>query len=219
MNVRRESVVVGGKDFPRHVRGIHGWIDGPMARLVDPGELRRMAIASSIIIPPQFFVATADHETGFCQNEVDTEPGGFVSKGLFQVSDDEAAEVGHAGADLLDWVISTRVFARLQEGRLRRILEHVQERLPDVWAYLGLAHNEGLGTWDAGGRGALGTLFRFGMDWERYKARNFGAAQVRLSRASSAEERSSATHEVERVRRISAYGDDMINGGDHWSSA
>ncbi len=217
--MRREEVVLAGDlRGPRHVRGPDDrWRDGPGAILVPPRDVRRLAILSSAIIPPQYFVATAERETGFCSNEVDTEridqPDEIETHGLFQVDRGEAADVGEPGADLYDPVICLRVFARLQEGRLIQIRAAAGGgRLPDDWAYLGLGHNEGIAA-------ALKTIRRYGEDWAEYKRRNANAARLAIQTAETPEEQAKARAGLERVRRISAYGEAMISGGDRWAEA
>ncbi len=196
----------------RHIRVDGHWRDHPDAIIVRPGEVRRLAILSCVLIPPQYFVATAEHESGFCTNEIDTEPTTKQSFGLYQVDDGEAADVGEPSADLLDPVICTRVFARLQERRLARLIDEFGRREPDIYAYLGLAHNEGLGA-------AQKTLRRYGMDWAEYKRRNATNAALMRSKAITHDQDDAAEKETERVRRISAYGDAMISGGTRWNEA
>jgi len=158
------------------------------ARLIPPLQVAELAWAATTRIHAKFFVATAERESGFATNEVDTEPNGFVSEGLYQLSAEEADDIGMHDADLLDPVISTRVFARLQERRLSAIIRAAIGppilREPDVWAYLGLAHNQGLSA-------ALKTIKTYGLNWDAYKERN-------------------------PTSRICRYGDAMIDGGTRW---
>lgn len=153
-------------------------------------------------------VATAQHESGFAANEVDYEEPDedghvFVSKGLYQISDAEAQKVGFSGVNLLDPLMATRVFVRLLEHNRDALLASLPPMLraqlatsEDIWAYLALAHNEGLGRFaatDARGRhaGALTTIYNYGIDWRAYELRNVG-------------------------RGICQYGRDCIDGGPHW---
>lgn len=150
-------------------------------------------------IPARYFVASADHESGFACNEVDYEPPGkdghvFISKGLYQVSDTEARDLGMDG-DLLDPDFSTRVFAKLQERRLdfiRRTIRRlyaVNPRIPDVWGFMALAHNEG-------NEAVEKTLRLHGDDWSGpggYAQRNAG-------------------------RSIVKYGNDCMTGGPYWAA-
>ena len=156
------------------------------ARMVSPGYIAELAIVESRRIPVKYFVASAERESSFATNEVDTEPNGYISEGLYQLSKSEASDVGMAGADLLDPVLSTRVFAKLQERRLSAIAKLTGNVLkePDVWAYLAIAHNQGLGA-------CLKTIKMYGLDWKEYKARN-------------------------PTSRICAYGDACISGGSRW---
>lgn len=179
--------------MPRTERYLHdGRLDNrAFAIRIDPATVAMLARQATARIPAQYFVGTAQHESNFAANEIDTEESGYVSKGLYQIAEDEAAPIMH-GANLCDPVIATLVFARLQERRLDAILAHVPNaKQPDVWAYLAIAHNEGLGTWAADGKGALGTICRNGVNWPGYKARNYG-------------------------RPICDYGDDVISGGARW---
>jgi len=142
------------------------------------------------LIPAQYALGTAQHESNFTLNEVDTEVSGYVSKGIFQLADGEAAEVGFAGANLLELEDSTVVFAALCEKRLKVLVAAValnMSALPrDIWAYLAMAHNEGL-------QAALGTLRQHGLDWAAYKARN------------------------PSLTSMAVYGDDAISGGEKWT--
>jgi hypothetical protein len=151
------------------------------------GDVASSWSASTSRIPVNFALGTAQHESGYAINEVDTEPTGYVSKGIFQLSDDEARSVGRAGADLLALDDSVDVFARLCEKRLDAIVKAAQLdesiALPDdVWPYLFIAHNQGLAA-------ALKSIGNFGLNWSAYKERN-------------------PTHP-----EWAAYGDDVISGG------
>lgn len=119
-------------------------------------------------IPTGFFTQTAKRESAFRYNEEDFDynTDGSLrehSKGLYQISDDEAAAVGMAGADLDDPDVASAVFQLLMERNLglRPSLLHGQESIadacqafgtpidlanppPDVWFYLALSHNMGL---------------------------------------------------------------------------
>lgn len=141
-------------------------------------------------IPAQFALGTAQHESGFTLNEVDTEASGYVSKGIFQISGQEAADAGLAQADLLSLEDATAVFSILCERRLQSLIAvaHLDERdLPaDVWAYLALAHNQGLAA-------AHKTIRAHGLDWAAYKQRN------------------------PQLVGMGRYGDDVISGGARWA--
>lgn len=120
-------------------------------------------------IPTSFAIGTATVESDFDPLCTTIERGGAspTSKGLYQVNDGEAASVGEPGADLLDAETCTRVYANLAAGRLET-LRGWGAREPDIWAYLGLAHNQGMGA-------AQTTIQNYGADWDAYKARNPGA--------------------------------------------
>lgn len=132
-------------------------------------------------IPALFATETARHESGYAINEVDTEPSGFVSKGIFQLTDgqhaawyndhsNEAKKAGFAGANLLTLEDSTRVFVTLMESNLDALIaalghEPVGQEQQDIWAYLFISHNQGL-------TAALRTIKKYGVDWQAYKDRN-----------------------------------------------
>lgn len=159
------------------------------AILVTPEQVIEACTSARVVtdIPPRFFVGTAQHETNFAINEIDTEPNGFVTEGIYQISREEATEVGMPKADLLDLDVATVVFTRLMEKRLSRILSKTTHPVKeDVWAYLAIAHNQGLGA-------ALKTIEAHGLDWAAYKKRN------------------------PKVRIVSSgYGDNVITGGPRW---
>jgi hypothetical protein len=144
------------------------------------------------LIPAQYALGTAQHETSFALNEVDTETSGYVSKGIYQLADSEAADVGFDRANLLELEDATIVFSALCEKRLKvlaRALNLGLDALPsDIWAYLAIAHNQGL-------QAALKTLRLHGLDWAAYKQRN------------------------PTLTGIAAYGDDVISGGEKWTHA
>lgn len=171
---RREVYVVGGIEFATRSRAI----------VVKPADIVTWSRASSARIPSMYFVATAQHETDFAANETDYEAPDehghvFVSKGLYQVSDDESRKVGFPGQNLLDPVMATVVFARLAEwnydhlvGALPPAYAAVFNARPDRWAYLAYAHNEGIGAFAKDGKGALGAICRHGIDWADFERRN-----------------------------------------------
>lgn len=141
-------------------------------------------------IPSTFAVGTAQHETNFAINELDTEENGFQTWGIYQISKEEAKEVGMPDADLLNLVSASQVFAKLMEKRLIEIVKACKlqgtpyvEFPKDIWAYLAIAHNQGLAA-------SLKTIKSYGLDWEGYKKRN------------------------PTIRIVSSgYGDDVITGG------
>lgn len=117
-------------------------------------------------IPTSFAIGTATVESDFDPLCTTIERGGAspTSKGLYQVNDGEAASVGEPGANLLDPETCTRVYANLAAGRLESLRSWGASE-PDIWAYLGLAHNQGLAA-------AHTTIGNYGADWNAYKARN-----------------------------------------------
>lgn len=142
-------------------------------------------------IPAQYALGTAQHESDFTYNEVDTEPNGFVSKGIFQLSDEEARDAFAPNANLLDYHDACLVFARISEERLHRIILAAKLTAPlppAVWAYLALAHNQGLHACEK-------SILTHGLNWEAYKARN------------------------PDIKGIAEYGDDCVSGGSKWELA
>lgn len=183
--------------------------------IAKPSDVVTWARMSTARISLKYMLATALHETTYAVNEVDVEPSGFVSRGLYQVSQEEAAKVGMPGANLLDPVQCTLVFARLAEKNYDVIVDALPPALRvvfnariDRWAYLAIAHNEGVGHFapaleDGRHSGALVTIYNYGVNWgdpsvpaevddpRSYRRRNAGRPIVR-------------------------YGDDCITGGPHW---
>jgi hypothetical protein len=144
-------------------------------------------------IPAQYALGTADHESSFALNEIDTEPSGYVSMGIFQLGDEEMASTGFplsrkAGSPVYTLEGSTRMMVRLCEHRLERISHAMNwsPPVPDLWFFLALAHNEGLGA-------CLKTLAAHGMNAAAWIDRN------------------------PSLRHMAQYGMDCITGGKHWS--
>jgi hypothetical protein len=168
-------------------------------------------------IDPRYFVGTAMHEAGVT-NEIDTEvatqsdPTGFVSIGLYQISQEEGQEFGISPVDLLDLQKATDCMVQLAEKHrsdMRAFMAALPANSPGfldasepdpsyidtngtLWpagtmrAYLALCHNQGFGA-------AQYTIKTHGMDWRGYKSRN---PQINL-----------VCHD---------YGDDVITGGSAW---
>jgi hypothetical protein len=161
-----------------------------MGRVVtfEPDGQRKIVAAADVVaawrrhstlVPASYALGTAQHETDFTLNERDVEESGYVSLGLYQVGAEEMAQVGMplATHDPFDLEIITLVMVDLAEVRLRRIADAAWRGgwatlvsnpgsvNPDVWAYLALAHNQGLGA-------CLKTIAAHGLDWAAYKARN-----------------------------------------------
>jgi hypothetical protein len=156
-----------------------------------PRDVVDMWRAYTDLIPAQHALGTAQHESGFTLNEVDTEVSGYVSKGIYQLSDGEAQAVGFDRANLLELEDATIVFSALCEKRLKALVVALNLDLADlprdIWAYLAIAHNQGL-------QAALKTTRLHGLDWAAYKQRN------------------------PQLRGIAVYGDDVISGGARWSA-
>lgn len=141
-------------------------------------------------VPAKYALGTAQHESSFTLNEVDTEESGDVSKGVYQLSEGEAADAEFPEADLLGLEEATTVFCILCERRLDSIIKAArleEKNLPmDVWAYLALAHNQGL-------HAAVKSIQMYGLNWPAYKQRN------------------------PQLAGMGRYGDDVISGGSRWT--
>lgn len=175
---------------------LHGKVyEGPGARskgavVLGPGTVWDLGRKYGGEIPPAYFVATAAHESNFATNEVDYEPADarqniFVSKGLYQIAEHEAAIAGFPdkrhGGDLLDPDFSTQVFAKMMTNGLEFITKTVRKlygvnpHYPDIWGYLAVFHNEGA-------LAVQKTLKLHGDDWVGpggYAQRNAGRPIVR----------------------------------------
>ena len=119
-------------------------------------------------LPDHFLLAVAEHESGRACNEVDTEPNGFMTYGIFQLSKSEAKEMGEPDADLLNLITSTRIFCRLMEKRLVSIIKEAKlasHYPPDVYFYLAMVHNMGLAA-------TLKTIRIYGLNAAAWTKRN-----------------------------------------------
>jgi hypothetical protein len=193
-----------------------------------PDGQRRLAQPRDIVeawkrhteIDARYALGTAQHESGFALNEKDTEPNGFVSMGLYQISMDEMVHVGMRRADPYDLDECTIVFARLTEERFKAIIRavgHFPSESPDVNAYLFIAHNQGLAA-------CLKSIKLHDMNWAAYKKRNGDAARKFMHDAVSANPADQQTVQLatEKLRwweKVFAYGDDVISGGSEWPNA
>jgi hypothetical protein len=148
-----------------------------------------------LTIPAQYAVATCQHESDFTLNEVDTEPSGYVSKGILQLSDEECIEVGMPFADLMTLDGSMDVMAILANRRVAKLcraavgagIDSMSNALRgDLWAYLAFAHNEGTGE-------AIRSIVKYGLNWVSFVERN----QAELP-------------------AMCLYGSDCITGGPRW---
>lgn len=172
---------------------------------VSPSEIVSLWSKYTTRIPAQFAVGLAERESSFDASEVDDYKsgtrvtpvdGGKYTVGLFQISESEYREIeGDTGqwyvTALQDVETNVRVFARYMEKRLDTIESLAGAKEPDVWAYLALAHNAGIGM-------VRETIQKYGMDWEAFKTRNAGTDQG---------------------KRWARYGDAAINGGTKWTDA
>jgi hypothetical protein len=124
-------------------------------------------------IDPRYIIATADHESSFTVNEIDTEPNGFVSIGIFQLSQDEAVSAGLPNADLMTLEGSCDVMAKTAARRLANIMSAANLTAPttDCWFYLALCHNQGWGACHK-------TICAHGLDAAAWTARNPQLAQA-----------------------------------------
>lgn len=168
------------------------------------------------VIPPQFAVGTMRHETNYVVNERDVEPNGHTTAGVFQLDLPtlvpfvlgDAVAAGMPEKNVYDLDDACAIFAARCRYYLARIfaaaadynsangIAPFDESNPpaDVWAYVAIAHNQGLGS-ASSGKGALGSIAQYGLDWSAYKQRNAGAVNIATDRGSG------------------VYGDDVISGG------
>lgn len=170
-----------------------------------PADLALAWKGCSVVVPTRYAFGTAQHEADFATNEVDTESSGYVSKGIFQLSTEEAASVGFGSANLLMLQDAVKVMASLSDARTLAILRATgwactsADKVPsDVWAYLTVAHNQGL-------EACLVTIEKHGLDWAAYCKRNLEA--------------SVGTDKEEFWKKVVAYGNDAISGGSLWTPA
>lgn len=187
---RRDVYIVDGKEHTS--RAWARFISARAVFLAVDG-FRRIRAAEDI--PLQYFIGTAERETNFVLNRRAVEANGFVTDGLFQISERERDDVA-PGRNLFDLEDACEVMVKLAQRNLKVInkaaIAHGKPWLDaDVPAYLGIAHNQGLGAVEK-------TIKNNGLDWARYKARN-------------------ASHES--GARWARYGDACISGGTRWVEA
>ncbi len=151
------------------------------------------------LIPAQFALGSAFHETGYAVNERDVadQSDGTDSDGLFQISRQEAVDAGMGQADLFNLTGAVTVFRVLMEEKYYKILRAAKLNIgamvpPDVWAYLSMAHNQGIGA-------VIETINKHGLHWDAYRQRNQGIKRPGFDGAA-----------------ICRYGDDCIFGGPDW---
>ena len=169
----------------------------PPDRRLSPAELLRLWVKYTARIPTRFALGTAQHESNLCPSSVTKgdQKDGSSSDGLYQLSFSPNAEgtlrALYPLANLLDAEDNTKLFVAVCERRLDDILKWsgrtLENATPDVWAYLGMAHNMGPGA-------TKKTIEQYGLNWAAYKARNPALAFV-----------------------AKAYGDDVITGGRLWT--
>lgn len=179
-----------------------------------------------------YALETARHETSFAWNEVDVEPSGFTSRGLCQISDghrfdggayvkdeDEVTPYCSAKIDLMDpyeniWLMLAKANAHARVILNALKMSTVTDTKPDLFSFLALAHNEGLGTFDPTSKGALGTLARHperGLSWSAYKLGNV-ACRVHGSQPDEWYSPCEDGKCSDYIRRIGHYGDDCATG-------
>lgn len=184
--------------------------------LVTPQQVADTARVAAPGIPAQYFVGTAQHETNFTINEKDTEPSGFVSMGLYQISLEEMSDAGLSGVDPYSLDGVTRVFADVSLKRVAALVKaaNLTEPYPnDLWAMLSVAHNQGLGA-------ALKSIARHGLDWAGYQKRNLDAANDAVARMTASGDQDALRTAEENLvwwKNVFAYGNDCITGGTRWS--
>lgn len=151
--------------------------DKSAAIRVSPAEVAA-AVAGSLV-PESYYQGSAKHESGYAINEVDTEPSGFKSYGIWQISEEEAASRGGLGEW---WTLeaAARVFVPLAESRTQTILGWFNSTIttapPDLWAWLAFGHNRGMGG-PSTTKGLYAVVKRHGLDgWDDYKRNNPGDA-------------------------------------------
>lgn len=173
------------------------------------------------VIPPQFAVGTAPHESGYAVNIRDIESTGHTTGGVFELDIatlspfivGDAIAAGMPEKDVFNLDDACSIFAARCRYYLARIVSAANAyessnstgmTWPDappagsqIWAYVAIAHNQGLGS-ASSGKGALGTIARYGVDWAGYKSRN-PTVNIAVDRGSG------------------IYGDDVITGGPDWS--
>jgi hypothetical protein len=179
-------------------------------------------------IPLRVLVGIVENETANAVNEIDTDPGNdgklITTLGLGQITVDEyravmkrlgfpgssQASPGFIQVQLLEPNEHLEVLAELLASHLDALDAIAIVPAPDRWALVGIAHNEGLGAAET----TLKNYGRGAWSWTAYKIRNLAAATKALQDDPHSAE---ALAEMERVTRISHYGDNLIKGGSHWA--
>jgi hypothetical protein len=142
---------------------------------VSSDDVRKEWESINTDIPSSYAIATGKHESNNTLNEKDTEGSGFVSKGIYQISDEEEKDAGFSKDDAYDLVKATGILSNLANKRWK-VLKAAGEKAKkdgkpyvedDLPAYLVIAHNQGEGA-------AEKTIAAYGVDWKAYKKRNKG---------------------------------------------
>jgi hypothetical protein len=168
-------------------------------------------------IPTSWAVGVSLHEGNYAINIRDIEPNGHTTGGVFEVDLPTLSpypEIGDAARVKMPWLNPfdlddcCKIFAARSRSNLLRIVAAANKwnaakglpliasnpPPPDVYSYMAIAHNQGLGA-------ALLSIQTYGMDWAAYKARPENAnVNVAIDRGSG------------------IYGDDVVSGGVDFTS-
>lgn len=167
-----------------------GSVDEGTRHTCSAEDVVRAWIASTSIIPAYVAVGMAERESSFTLNEEDTEDSGYVSTGIFQLGDDTRRQAVKRGLVSATWADFTKlddsckVLSCTLEENLQAILvaavdafsrglgknptDENGQPIPDVWAYVAVSHNIGLGSKsndNAGGAGVLPGIVHYGLSW------------------------------------------------------
>lgn len=166
--------------------------------------------ATGTTIPAQYACGTAQHESDYTINEIDVEPSGFTTIGIFQLATSEAA-VKLPNADLLTLKDSVAVFVAISERNYDAIARAARLHVctGDVLAYLHIAHNQGLGA-------CLKSIRRHGLNWTQYKKRNQTMALEAIADAPNLKAVADAEAKMKWWNKVFKYGDNCITGGAQW---
>lgn len=204
------------------------WSDSKTsAKRVTADQVAEACRKAGATLPLGYYVYTAQHESNFAVNERDTEPSGFMSYGVFQLSMEEARSVKKSGANLLDLDVAARVLVLIAENRrvfIRGILKlrNADPDPKDMAAYVAICHNAGEND------GTFKNLPKYGLDFTVWKERNGKESKERLARAlvslsnlmdakASQDKIEAATAELAKAKSyakwvvsMSAYGTDCL---------
>jgi hypothetical protein len=169
-------------------------------------------------IPTATAVGFASHESGYATNIHTVEPNGHTTGGVFEIdlpsvypyfNKGDAVAVGAPWLNWWDLNDCCAIFAARLRGYKVRIIAAAnaynaanganpidETALPaDLYSYLGIAHNMGIGT-------ALQSIKTYGMDWAAFKARPENAGL-----------------NIVQARSGGTYGDDVVSGGPDFTEA